>query len=114
MFEFLEKLRQKPENVKKRIAFLTAFSFAGIIFVVWLSIVYPDLKNSNPDKNSSKESEPTPLSALGENISAGFSSISGEFGEIKNMIGGFVQNTSEFVATTSVANTEISSTTTEQ
>ena len=47
MFNALEKLRQKPESVKKQIAFAVALSFAGIIFLVWLTVVYPDLRKEN-------------------------------------------------------------------
>ena len=41
MFPLIEKLRQKPSRTKKQIAFVVSFLLAGVIFVIWLSIIYP-------------------------------------------------------------------------
>jgi uncharacterized membrane protein len=47
MFEKLEKLREKPEAYKMRIAFIISVSIAGIIFLVWLSVLGARFRNNN-------------------------------------------------------------------
>ena len=37
MFDYLQKLRAKPEHVRERIAFGTAGVIAALIFVAWLA-----------------------------------------------------------------------------
>ncbi len=37
--DFLETLRQKPEATRKRIVFISAFVFTGVVFFVWLSVM---------------------------------------------------------------------------
>ncbi len=36
MFEHIERLKQKPEHVKRRIAFITSLCFTVFIFAVWI------------------------------------------------------------------------------
>ena len=86
MFEYLEKLRQKPEGAKKRFAFLTAFTISGIIFVVWLSVIYPDLTEQKKRDDKVKNLESSPLSSFIENVSYGFGQIGKSFDGIKETI----------------------------
>ena len=46
MFDFLEKLRQKPEAVRVRYAVIFAALVTGLIFLVWLSVLGVRLSNS--------------------------------------------------------------------
>lgn len=39
MLNTVEKLREKPEAHRKRVAFIVAAIIAGIIFIVWLSVI---------------------------------------------------------------------------
>jgi len=84
MFETIEKLREKPESSKKKIAFLTAFFVAGIIFVVWLSVVYPDLKMKNSKEKEVLKTEPSPLSAFEDTLSNGFLGLGEQLKNLKN------------------------------
>lgn len=84
MFNLIEKLRSKPDGVKNKIAFLTAFAFVGIIFVVWLSVIYPDFIDNS--KKEQVTDEPSPVSAFATTFFAGLSSIGDKFSEIKESI----------------------------
>lgn len=85
MFNYIEKLRQKSEKEKKRVALLYAFLFAGVIFVIWLSVVYPDFRK---EKTVGVEIEERsgPTGAIKENIISGFNNIKGEFFNMKEVI----------------------------
>ena len=105
MFDFLEKLRAKPEKIKKQISFLVAFAFAGLVFVVWLSVVYP--KFSQKETSSKKEavSQGSPLSSLTETFSSGFSALSEQFSQLKNAVSSFSSPTADVPATSTVSTT---------
>lgn len=36
MLQHIEKLRQKPEHVRRRIAFFTSLCFTSLIFAIWI------------------------------------------------------------------------------
>ncbi|MDP6388030.1 MAG: hypothetical protein QGG63_02040 [Candidatus Pacebacteria bacterium] len=57
MENFLNKLRQKPEAYRMRIAFTISASVAGIIFLVWLSVLGVKFKN-NESTATAENSEP--------------------------------------------------------
>jgi len=95
MFEFLEKLRSKPEATKKRIAFFGALIFSGCILTIWLSVVLPQIKNFKIVEEPKTET-PSPLSALGDNIYDGFSSIKEAFGGVKNSIDSFTTEIEQY------------------
>lgn len=89
MFQYIEKLREKPDSTKKRVAFLGAFMVSGIIFVVWLSVLYPSWRNQERKEEAASKIEPSPLSGFAGNISQGFSSMRGEFSKIKESMSFF-------------------------
>lgn len=82
MFKYIEKLRQKPDSVKKRMAFLTSFSFVGIIFIVWLSIIYPGFREQKNINDRVVASEPSPFSTFGDILSQSTSAIGEQFSKI--------------------------------
>ncbi|MBI4155768.1 MAG: hypothetical protein HY507_00870 [Candidatus Zambryskibacteria bacterium] len=102
MFDFLEKLRSKPEKVKKQIAFFVSIFLAGIIFVVWLSVIYPDFRQSQKQKQKVENLTPSPFSTFTTQLSSGISSISEKFSEIKNTISSFSTSPAYYSATTSI------------
>lgn len=69
MFEFLEKLRSKPEKTRKLVAFSTALSFVGIIFLVWISILYPDWKYQKDKEDKITSKEPSPINTMIDAVS---------------------------------------------
>jgi len=65
----IERLREKPEAYRKRIAFIVATSIAGVIFLIWLSVLGVRLGS---DKKAVKEEEKAGLFA---EVKQGFSGI---------------------------------------
>ena len=111
MYKYIEKLRQKSDTAKKRFAFLVSFLFVGIIFVVWLSVIYPgfrEQKNIN-DKISANES--SPLSTFKDIFSQGSSEIGNQFSKIKN-VGSVFSNDPEYINQTSTTSTSTTTSTT--
>ncbi len=86
MFDFIERLRQKPESSKKKIAFLTSFALVGLIFAVWLSVIYPDFRFREKQKQTAAAVETSPTSSFFENIKEGFSGIKSQIKNIKDSI----------------------------
>ena len=95
LFQYIEKLRGKPERVKKQIAFLFSFAVTGIIFVVWLSFIYPDFRHSQSAKDTTNTA--SPVSAFSDIFSSGISAIVEQFGRIQEM----VTSSAYYVSTTS-------------
>jgi hypothetical protein len=93
MFNYLEKLRRKSESEKKRFAFLTAFSFSGLIFVIWLSVIYPSWYKIQTKEDAAAELEPGPIDSLTGIISNGVSSITGTVDEAKVKMNSFSSST---------------------
>src|SRR3989344_2334545 len=101
MFDFLEKLRHKPDKQKKQIAFFVAFLFVGIIFVVWLTVIYPDFRQSRVNQEKVANLEPGPFSTFTSQLSNGISSITEKFTEIKDSISSFSTDPAHYSATSS-------------
>ncbi len=107
MFQFIEKLRQKPEGAKKRIAFLASFSFSVLILGIWFSVIYPDFKFKEKQKQSASVNQASPASSFFENILEGFSGVKKQLGDVKDLVGSistttFVSNPEEHISTSSV------------
>ncbi len=99
MFKLIENLRAKPERTKKRFAFLVSFLVAGIIFVVWLTIIYPDFMQNQNEVAHVVKPDPSPLSTLGATISNGFGAIGDEYNKMKEA---FSASSTELSATSTV------------
>ena len=100
MFNLIEKLRQKPDHTKKRVAFLSAFLLAGIIFVIWLSVIYPDFKQKQEREEVVSKLEPSPLGTFGETFRTGASAIRDQFINIKESIESITTNSTYYSTTT--------------
>jgi hypothetical protein len=100
MFELLEKIRAKSPRVKKQIAFLLSFSFAGIIFTVWVMAIYPNFK-SVEDKNAQvAKLEPSPTGAFINIISSSFSAVANKVSSAKEALTSFSTSMEHYSATT--------------
>lgn len=83
MFQYIEKLRAKPDSTKKQVAFIVAFVISGIIFVIWLSVIYPHWKEDQENIEKVSKVEPSPLAGFVDNITNGFSGIKEQYSNIK-------------------------------
>ncbi|MBL7045076.1 MAG: hypothetical protein ISR98_00540 [Parcubacteria group bacterium] len=68
MLKQIEKLREKPEAYRRRVAFIISASVAGVIFLVWLSVLGVRLSN---DKDIASDQE----SGLFEDASQEFAGV---------------------------------------
>lgn len=112
MFEFIEKLRKKSERTKKQVAFLVALFITGLIFVVWLSVIYPDFRRRQEKINYVSNLEPSPLGTLGETFRTGFSAIGEQFTSLKESVSSITTSPVYYSTTSSITNNIVSSTTT--
>ena len=110
MFELIEKLRQKPEGAKKRIAFFTSFFISLTIFIVWLSVIYPDVSNKKVVENSVISSS-TPVDNLYSLFSEGFSEVKNKISELASVVSSISSSTPMYYESTT--NTEAVKTTEE-
>jgi hypothetical protein len=112
MFSLLEKLRQKPLRVRKQVAFLAAFGIAGFIFIIWISVIYPDWSDDQDRMKQAKTAVPGPADTFGETVRTGFSEISDQFKELKSTLSAFsieptyysASTTGEEATSTGIAN----------
>jgi hypothetical protein len=107
VFNLIEKLRQKPDGAKKRIAFLASFSFSVLILGIWFSVIYPDFKFKEKQKQSASVNQASPASSFFENILEGFSGVKKQLEDVKDLVGSistttFVSNPEEDISTSSV------------
>jgi hypothetical protein len=96
MLDFLENLRNKPARLKKQIAFLVALTLAGVIFVIWLSVIYPNWRADQV--TTPTPTEPSPLSLFSTKFSAGLSAVSDQFSKIKDVISSFSTSPTFYVS----------------
>ena len=74
MFDFLDKLRKKPEAEKKIIALTISASITAIIFFIWISSFW--IKPSAPESDSKPLlSSITPLSSIKDNVAGVYSNF---------------------------------------
>lgn len=114
MFEFIEKLRQKSDGSKKRIAFATSFSFVAVIFTVWLSVIYPDFYFTERQKQKASVGEAGVVESFWENMTNGFSDAKNHLSDFRKNISSMVISTSTYyVAPTNTSKTLQGTTTVE-
>lgn len=93
MFEHIEKMKTKPEHIRRRYAFVVSFSISALIFVGWIASYglgsSPVLADKTTDKTKTEETA---------KVESPFSSLSasafGAFDDIKSII--FGSNKTEY------------------
>lgn len=81
MFQSIEKLRRKPDNLKRSIAlWVTIVLFALVVFV-WLSSV--NIVNIKKEEKELGQKAPSPISAIKESVSSIFRNADEEVDSIK-------------------------------
>lgn len=81
MSSLLQRLRQKPDDEKKRIAVGTSAAITGLIFVMWVTVLnngFTDLEATTPDIDASTQTA-SPLSAFQGNASAAYDRLKSSF-----------------------------------
>lgn len=108
-FDYLEKLRKKPENVRTRFALLFSGGFVGVIFVIWLVATFSVMKSESAPESKTASSLSAPLSALKDSFVKSLSGLKEQFGAMGNQfssVAGFMSSSSAevYVATSSPEN----------
>lgn len=85
MFNHIEKIRQKPEHVRRRIAvFLTLMLFLVVVFV-W--IFAPDVSLVEQEKNRAIDEAPSPFWVLKDTLGDSFNDMGSKLEEFKGQFG---------------------------
>ena len=104
IFDFLDRIRKQTPRVKKQVAFLVSFSFCGIIFVVWLTVIYPNFRRDQQREAVAQSIEPSPISTFSQTFDTALSAIGEQFSKIKETISTFSTAVEYYSATTSGEN----------
>lgn len=88
MRQYLATLHKKPDQHKKRFAFLVSGTFTLFLFVTWSLVNYglPASEGSREQvvvQGSSREVEITPFNSLEGGMAAAFKALTGGFSEMK-------------------------------
>ena len=83
MLDFLDRLRAKSKGERKTVAFVVAAVVTGIIFIIWLSIIFSGAALSTGGRVSEdSESGIDTFSSLEENITELFKEAREQFDEV--------------------------------
>ena len=84
MFDWLDRLREKPEHVRLRIALMTAGLITLLIIFVWLSLLsLGTLSNEGAEGGVTKED--SPFKAFGEFWSEGKERLSESWEDLRSL-----------------------------
>ncbi|HJL55805.1 MAG TPA: hypothetical protein QF620_00345 [Candidatus Paceibacterota bacterium] len=89
MLNTIERLREKPRKYRMRVAFIVSASIAGVIFLVWLSILGVRFKN-NDNTAGVENSEPV-FAEFRERFSGVYEEGKSQFEEVKEELENIVQ-----------------------
>lgn len=104
MFEYLEKVRQKDEKSKKRIAFYCALAFSLVLFLLWLTVSLPQIKSKKIERDAVSETTKSPVTNFMDALSNGVMEIQKSLSEVKAGINMFSSSTAYYVASSSLDN----------
>jgi hypothetical protein len=90
MFDYLDRLREKPENVRFKIAISIAAFVTLVIFLVWLSVISMNSSSGDEDIVRNDTEVQSQISIFRENLSdvidggkGGVEKIRRQFGSIE-------------------------------
>lgn len=105
MFDYLENIRNKPRGAKKRIAFFTAFTFSGIVFIFWFVAIYPSFREQNAIDKKVKNLESSPISSITSIFSENFGKIKDQLSVVKELGQNFTKEATYYKASTTSSTT---------
>lgn len=87
MDSYIERLRNKPDHHKRRIAMGLATFFTSLIFVVWLSVLLPQGSQTNVATNTGKKANAdTPFSTLKSGVAQVYQAVKTSFSDTQKSI----------------------------
>lgn len=109
MYEYIEKVRNKHERTKKRIAFVIALSFSLVILFIWITVTLPDIGNEN--KIDAVSTTKSPVTNFIDVISKSASELQKNVSEVKQVVGQMSSTTIHYYNSGSSSDTPVSSST---
>lgn len=106
MFDYIEKLRQKPYSTKKQIAFLVSFSFVSVIFIIWVTAVYPSFGKENID-NPDVSEKFSPFSTFNSVLSQSMGAIGDQISKISGVVASLSSSTQDYIISSSTSTSTI-------
>jgi hypothetical protein len=103
MFEHIEKMKGKPEHIRRKYAFVVSFSISALIFVGWIAsygfsnspVLADTSANTTKDVNGAQtNSKETQSAKVDSPISSLSASAVGVFDDVKSII--FGSNKTEY------------------
>ncbi|TAL49567.1 hypothetical protein EPN83_00270 [Patescibacteria group bacterium] len=82
MFETIARWRQKPEGARRRIAFGLSAIVTALIFLVWVSVIFP---GSRTQVVTAKPAGETPIATLRSGVAQAYEALRGIFSETKSL-----------------------------
>jgi cytoskeletal protein RodZ len=75
MENYLNRLRNKPDHHKRRIALGLSVFFTGLIFVVWLSVLLPQNASRVVAQSGTETKGETPIKALSNGVAQAYDAM---------------------------------------
>ena len=103
MFNYIEKLREKPEQTKKLVAIGVASLCVAVILVFWFFSVFPQFRQEKEISDRVQSVGPSPFSTITQILSQGTSGIGDELSKLKSLSSGFFGGTEIINSSTTTA-----------
>lgn len=84
MFNFLERLRRRPEYYRRGVAFLGSLAITLAIGVVWGTVIFPGSVSQNAQANVISKN--SPFATFKKNIGSSFGAVKEQWGEVKGLL----------------------------
>lgn len=85
MKELIQRMKAKPEHVRKRIAFGTSVGVTGLIAFMWVGTMATTgafALNNKADGTAAAQPEAAPIALTGTNVKSNFSELMGAVGAV--------------------------------
>lgn len=87
MYDYIEKLKSRPESHRRRFAFGVSGTITAIVFIIWASVIFPQtnraiIAKSNPQMQA-KQNEETPIGTLSNGVAQVYQAMKESFGNTK-------------------------------
>ena len=84
MYDYIEKLKNRPESHRRRVAFGVSGTITAIVFIIWASVIFPQtnraiIAKSNPQSEASQKEE-TPIKTLSSGVAQVYNAMKASFG----------------------------------
>jgi hypothetical protein len=85
MYEFIEKLKKKPESYRRRFALGVSGGITAMLFVVWASVIFPTTNRAILATNSDSEEEQkeqTPITTLSSGVAQAYAALKASLSKV--------------------------------